>query len=109
MSESGGFKLVGGLIRSDLSTFSWPLVEFDGDPARLRFALRLGLGRFAGPWSIPRESVTAVRETRGWFFPGVAIWHAEGERWVFSSPSTEPRQIIDWLMRLGYPIESPER
>lgn len=82
-----------------------PSILFRPTQGQLEFRLRFGLGRFFGPWTLPRQRVTKVyREQRGLnTFRAVGILGTQGLWWSFYT--YQPDKVLRYLEELGYPVE----
>jgi hypothetical protein len=95
--------VVGGLALSDVSVYTWPLIELRATEECLTFRARFGLGRFVGPWRLDRTQVRAISVTEGRVQRGIEILGLQGQRWVFFALSRPKAQVVDDLATLGYP------
>ena len=98
-------QFVGGLTRGNVR-ISPPWVLLAPTRRRLQFSLRFGLNRHYGPWSIDRQDVTSIYETRQGLlspWPSLRILGDGGLDWLFRT--YKPTKVLHCLAELRYPVD----
>lgn len=102
---TASFTAIGGLNHPEgRMGLTGPLVRLEATPNEIQLSARFGLGKFLGPWLIPRAQVTKIRpaSTSLGFFTGVEIIVDASRVWIFWS--LRHVEVLAGLRTLGYPV-----
>jgi hypothetical protein len=96
-----------GLARSEVSTWSWPLIRLTVTSDEMRFSGQWILRRWIGPWTLEASEIVRICPTRGGLLRNaIEIWHKPNERWVVFGSEVRRETLLATFRDLGYPVEA---